>query len=269
MSRVYNKEKILFYKFMSSIGEIDNIPRTEIIKNIFTKQQIYVPSIEKLNDPFEGIITLTSKEMDSKKGVLSLTTQHQNILMWSHYADSFKGLALVFKMTDYSKFKLQKVQYLEKLNEINLLREPLTAKHRSWSYENEYRFITDCSNVEHSLESIGLSIDGIICAPKCPHKTFFQNLAFSLDYNYGDLSLSENYGVDTHYTSKLNHIRYELMTPILEEMRDMQDYDEQSYADMMAREENEANEIKSSPLWLEHEAKLVKFAEEHKFKKKG
>jgi hypothetical protein len=268
MSRVYNTEKILFYKFMGSLGDIESTPRTEIIRNIFATQKIYVPNIEKLNDPFEGIMALANKSTDTQKGVLSLTTQHQNILMWSHYADSFRGVALVLKVTNYSKLKLQKVQYLEKLNEINLLKEPLTAKHKSWSYENEYRFITDESNQEHTLESMGLIIDGIICAPKCPHREFLKNLAFSFDKNYGDLSLSENYGVDVHYTSKLNYIRYELMTQEFKEVNDMQEHDEQSYADMIAREEEEVINIKSSSQWLSHEAKLEAFAKKNKLKKK-
>lgn len=92
---------------------------------------------------------LTNK-LISKIGVLSLSTNSNNILMWSHYANNHTGLVFEFTRIETSKcFDLyNKVDYAikydllsyttEDKNEITKL---LLTKHKDWEYESEFRVI--------------------------------------------------------------------------------------------------------------------------------
>lgn len=95
----------------------------------------------------------------SNYGILSLTDNYNNILMWSHYADMHKGICLKFNTDKLIKSGLfesgcivfydDKYPTLDLLNfvspvvdvEIKLLILLFFNKHISWKYENEYRII--------------------------------------------------------------------------------------------------------------------------------
>ena len=81
-----------------------------------------------------------------KLGVLCLSEVPDNILMWSHYADGYKGFCLQFENTD---IRAQKVKYTDLYPEVNYLLTPednqrkftLLTKSNHWSYEKEWRII--------------------------------------------------------------------------------------------------------------------------------
>lgn len=68
--------------------------------------------------------------------------------MWSHYADSCKGIAIGFRIDQ----NFRKVNYLPTLKELNekikdksyedIAKDILTSKLLPWKYEEEYRVIT-------------------------------------------------------------------------------------------------------------------------------
>lgn len=139
--------------------------------------------ISKMNDAFEGMnsfkkfLKKTSKRINSdnsktkfenlviiaddfidfalnKIGVLCLTTDNQNQLMWAHYANEYKGLCIEydFKITQDSKniFQSFPVSYSKDIPDFrekdmvtqgSFVKKICGIKSECWSYEKEFRII--------------------------------------------------------------------------------------------------------------------------------
>lgn len=107
-------------------------------------------------------------------GILCLTEKNDNLLMWSHYANSHKGFVLEFYpdhcFFDQRKKNLQLAEHLKKVrytyerpefklfdttlstneNMDNWVNDFIWVKSQHWSYEEEWRIITTfrgCKNV--------------------------------------------------------------------------------------------------------------------------
>ena len=109
-------------------------------------------------------------------GVLSLSADPTPVLMWSHYANSHKGICLRFKATPHLPFfgRAQPVTYHIVRPVINLIRDSgrelidkaVLTKADFWSYEDEWRVI------EHDLGA-GVhcfpqeALDGVLFGAKC------------------------------------------------------------------------------------------------------
>lgn len=81
-------------------------------------------------------------------GVFCLTELNDNLLMYSHYADSHKGMCLQFTFDEEHSKKLRKVVYSHDstLVKINVFKREYTEhvimnKSNIWEYEREWRFI--------------------------------------------------------------------------------------------------------------------------------
>lgn len=117
--------------------------RLKDMKKDFGKKQDF---IEKQND--------VTKKFIASIGVLSLSSNYDNILMWSHYSKNHTGL--VFEFTPSSPqgiggcfFPLLEVKYSENYEELSYVNEVkeealklMITKYKDWSYEEEYRCIT-------------------------------------------------------------------------------------------------------------------------------
>ena len=91
------------------------------------------------------------EEIDELVGVLSLVERCDHVLMWSHYADSHRGLCLRFKVPREQSFfgEARKVVYSpvrpvlnpvkDKIEE--MVEKALLTKAESWRYEAEWRVI--------------------------------------------------------------------------------------------------------------------------------
>lgn len=101
-----------------------------------------------------------------------------NILMWSHYADKHKGIAIAFKTsTLYWKEELfRKIKYsdtrvripLEEGDSSTFINELITTKAKCWEYEKEWRIIKyDAQNI-NSLSFDESFIDCIYIGLKVP-----------------------------------------------------------------------------------------------------
>lgn len=160
--------KIYKYLNLQRGADFLNFPLLRISKN------------DSLNDPFEFLLTEKSiteietlfkkkydnhvKEYISKfwtHGIISLTTTNDNLLMWSHYSDEYKGMVIGFEIDENNPssfflskdtYKFEKVQYKyirdfeNTINENNLDEAQfhyMLTKSIVWSYENEYRYIID------------------------------------------------------------------------------------------------------------------------------
>ncbi|WP_167506045.1 DUF2971 domain-containing protein [Desulfosediminicola flagellatus] len=136
----------------------------DALKEIVVDNKIFYSEAASFNDPFEfdGVM-LNSGQDDQKKqvgynilsrcGIICFSSQVRNTLMWSHYADAHRGVALRFKCVPdpfYSigtEGRVVKVDYGDEIifkdesvfNDNYGILEKLGRKARCWSYENEYR----------------------------------------------------------------------------------------------------------------------------------
>lgn len=95
---------------------------------------------DNINDTIERVV--------NKKGICSFSRTKDNILMWSHYANSHRGICLEFDITeDYEFFTLPiNIKYEEFYPEIdvsktrnNIGEKLLSTKYKGWQYEQEVR----------------------------------------------------------------------------------------------------------------------------------
>jgi hypothetical protein len=80
--------------------------------------------------------------------ICCFTTTKNNLLLWSHYANSHKGICIEFDPKTSPIHFAQKVDYKNKYPEIKYpsfgdkrAMEPLLVKSKVWGYEVEYRII--------------------------------------------------------------------------------------------------------------------------------
>jgi len=80
--------------------------------------------------------------------ICSFTTQKENLLFWSHYADSHKGFCVEFDATKMPIVYAYKVQYQEEYPEVVYPTPrdarvfiPALIKSKIWEYEQEFRTI--------------------------------------------------------------------------------------------------------------------------------
>ncbi|WP_175473533.1 DUF2971 domain-containing protein [Algibacter pectinivorans] len=127
------------------------------IIDIFFNQRLYVASFRKLNDNFEGqffsnVFSEKRYKLNPRKeshiSVCSFSGNYKSHLMWSHYANGHRGIAIGFEI-DKSKYNIEKVTYngLKSFNifpqKFNELKSVFLNKLEEWSYEEEYRIITE------------------------------------------------------------------------------------------------------------------------------
>ncbi|GLQ53928.1 DUF2971 domain-containing protein [Devosia nitrariae] len=124
-------------------------------------RRLKVARIDELNDPFEFIgLALDragrrafngfKKAMNARYGMICLSSDWTHPLLWGHYADKHKGLALGFDVLDgdifepvkyYSKrltpteFGLTSLHHMTEAH----MKEMLGMKFAAWSYESEHR----------------------------------------------------------------------------------------------------------------------------------
>lgn len=181
------------FKYMSTKA-YNKIEEINLLKKIFENKTLRFSSPLLFNDPFEFSFpvkylnvsesedlnelinnsstfnqnTLHDSALDNilkDVGVLCLSANYDNILMWSHYADNHKGIVLeldvnhdFFKNEDTKNilFPLTKVSYQNERSIFKNFEECIESgeiyftKHKSWEYEEEYRMpiLFDESNNE-------------------------------------------------------------------------------------------------------------------------
>ena len=111
------------------------------------------------------------KTVNVEIGILSLSKNWDNPLMWAHYSDSHKGFILGFDSThqffnDYLSKDEKESKYLKdviyadervkipsKLDEPKLMFEAFLTKSTDWQYEQEVRLLSTL-NLSHKKEQI-------------------------------------------------------------------------------------------------------------------
>ncbi len=175
-----SKDTMRVYYFTSAEYAISNL----------ALKRIKVSRYQDLNDPFELLAADLSdktvrrqlrkikKKIENEQGIICFSTAWNNPLLWGHYADKHRGIALGF---DISKSLLQKVEYekdlskitLEKCSDENYIKELSLTKFEHWSYEDEYRLHinlnleSEDSGLYFKLFSKDLNLREVILGVKC------------------------------------------------------------------------------------------------------
>lgn len=127
------------------------------------KRRLKISRLEDLNDPFELMavalpdpshrvaLAAMRREIGETRGVICFSTSWRNPVLWAHYADKHRGMALGFEI-DASK--IQKISYASQRLRMALedasgnpsltsemMNQILSTKYRDWKYENEVRVI--------------------------------------------------------------------------------------------------------------------------------
>ncbi len=119
------------------------------------KKELIDMSLKSLKETLKNAATQISiqsvESFAKKKGVTCFSEINDELLMWAHYSDKYKGFCLEFR-TDIEPFhKLRKVNYASQFPLINPAEfiledfdhaiDLLCTKSKSWSYEKEWRLI--------------------------------------------------------------------------------------------------------------------------------
>lgn len=148
------------YHFLSAEHALDDIRR----------RRIKIARFTELNDPFElvaadfsdplqrKILRGWKETFQEKWGILCFSRTWQNPVLWSHYADKHKGIALGFDIAD--KF-LMPIKYTStRINvdlvglhnkgklDSQLMNRFLRTKFKDWNYEKEVRVSVGLDDVD-------------------------------------------------------------------------------------------------------------------------
>jgi len=123
--------------------------------DIILNNRLHASLYKNLNDPMEGMYYLLTKDYEKtivdklreEKGkfkICSLSRKNNDELMWSHYADGQRGVAIGVKI-DKTKYDIQRIKYhgFPNIHSDDLTnqtaQEILCNKLEAWNYEQEER----------------------------------------------------------------------------------------------------------------------------------
>ena len=120
-----------------------------------------------------------NKDIHKNFGIVSLSSDPTNLLMWSHYGNCHTGFCvgldvkMIFKNFNPS---LHQVMYSNEIPKIDLFEDMivfflklLSTKSNHWEYEKEYRFISR-SFVNKSMDITEWGLKEVYLGAKMPHK---------------------------------------------------------------------------------------------------
>ena len=121
------------------------------------------------------------------QGFISLSAKWDNPVLWGHYADKCRGVALMFEPMEVNDRKVKEVKYCDDryvLDEREIYSEDqdkinrlVARKARVWEYEKEYRVLADLRLCEtkrigndtlyfHPLDNPVIKLTGILMGPE-------------------------------------------------------------------------------------------------------
>lgn len=112
-------------------------------------------------------------------GIFCMAEKCDNILMWSHYSDSHRGLCLEFDTSLLAEYEPRRINYSDNYPKLNYFKSSdedldiglIFSKSSAWAYENEWRICL--SEVkERFLEFQEEFLTGIVFGCECANKTY-------------------------------------------------------------------------------------------------
>lgn len=157
-------------KYLYKYKKIESAIDLTRILDIINKKRIYLPKYSELNDPYESFMNIIHTgdagssllfnagerrdyvdNLFKQYGILSLTSNCRNPVMWTMYTDYYEGICIGFENLSSAK----KVKYREenekpeiinikdpKFNQQSII-DTLMLKYDIWKYEDEYRIISN------------------------------------------------------------------------------------------------------------------------------
>lgn len=129
------------------------------------------------------------------RGVTCFSEENDDLLMWSHYGNKYKGMCLEFNTRKWNIDKINKVKYQKSIPNIsvieflfeNKLKAPLieklfVTKSLSWEYEKEWRALHEMAN--HIYRYPGNALTGIYFGSETmdTHKEIVVDLFYKKNY---------------------------------------------------------------------------------------
>jgi len=146
------KQKLYKFRPLADDNDFDRL------KGILETGEFWCAKFSEFNDPREGgFTTIKAENIEEIYGekesyrICSFSAKRafSNPLMWSYYANGFKGVALEIKARDS---EVKKITYAENIPDLEAMSNGqktiiiLTTKLRPWKHECEYRFLKKTSD---------------------------------------------------------------------------------------------------------------------------
>lgn len=144
--RFPKKQKL--YSFFLEKSRIDHPTWTRMAHRRFAT---YWSTHSPLANPqrLQTLLEKFNNEFNNRFGVLSMTTNAQNDVMWNKYANEYRGFCVGYDTEMLFKYVGGggPVQYVDDLPTIDFVKDDFTTKHvknifykeRKWEFEQEYR----------------------------------------------------------------------------------------------------------------------------------
>lgn len=187
----------MFYKYRG-------IKELRYFVDIVMNRRLYAAPYFDLNDPMEGHYLYNQGELDSdvrnlikgqkqKLRICSLSQVNDNELMWSHYSEGHRGVAIGIEV-DSKKHDIRPVQYdgfpQVGSNIHNATgKEILSHKLEVWDYEKEVRVFTE------GKQHVDVDVKEVYLGRRMSNQdiSFIKNLVSSINRNIDVKSASKKY----------------------------------------------------------------------------
>lgn len=139
-------------KYLNSLG-LEAIPEAKSVEDLNKAKNIF---LSVLNEEF---LRAVQKDYISGLGVCCFSTNPLSELLWSHYAESGKGVCLKFSFRNEDGFekKIVQVSYANRnivvKNEMDRFKA-LFQKRVAWAYEEEWRVLDTPGKIPFSISSL-------------------------------------------------------------------------------------------------------------------
>jgi len=151
------KTKLFEILGLSKHEEID-ISFDDLVKLVDSEDALQTAICQTLYNSINEIVSQSLKIIKQRgmfnASISCFSEEHDNMLMWSHYADGHKGFCLEFDTSHEPFTKMHKVKYSEGIPEIDAakvwnrtennmeaINGYLLSKHIDWQYEREWRVL--------------------------------------------------------------------------------------------------------------------------------
>ena len=143
----------------------------DFVADILCNNRFYAAQYFNLNDPMEGLFNYDPdtqqeyldkiKEGKSKLRILSLSKVYDNLLLWAHYSDGFKGICIELEVSENSEFEVEEIDYSpfkayfsneEHLSLSEWPRVTLRNKNEAWEYEEEVRIFSRSQFIDRGIQ---------------------------------------------------------------------------------------------------------------------
>jgi hypothetical protein len=159
-----------------------SLQRFEFVADILCHNRFHAAQYFDLNDPMEGLFDYDSStkqeyleriiEGKSKLRIVSFSKNPNDLLLWAHYADGFRGICVEVEIGGHPSFDLEEVHYSpfrthfmndEQARIAEWPRYILRGKNEAWTYEEEVRMFSSKKFIEH-----GIRVSSVLLGVRTP-----------------------------------------------------------------------------------------------------